>query len=96
MSDDVKKSAIRNLLSRTKEFRNRKLFLILNEIGLKKYKKMGEQIDLSEDIIRNITSGRNALFHKGSSFPEETLWSHLFPIVREVTTLVLKNPKCLD
>jgi len=96
MSDNIKKGAILNLLSRTKEFRNRKLLLLLNEIGIKSYKSMGKDTELSEVTIRDITNGRNSLFHKGTTFPNSTLWFHLLPIVREVIGLIGQNAKCLD
>ncbi len=95
MSDGVKKSAILQLLSRTKEFRNRKLLLLLNEIGIKSYNSLGNHTELSENTIRDITGGRNKLFHSGTTFSDATLWFHLFPIVTEIVGLISKKPDCI-
>jgi len=95
MTDNTKKSALLNLLSRTKEFRNAKLLKMLNHLNITNYNSSGKQVELTKSIIRDITQGRNALFHSGTEFPEATLWNHLFPLVTLVVEYVSSNPGCL-
>lgn len=96
MSDGVKKSAILNLLSRTKEFRSYKLHKMINAFGITKISVSGNVTDISEDIIKHIIEGRNNLFHSGSKFPEHILWNVLFPLVTHIVEYVLRNQGCLD
>jgi hypothetical protein len=96
MSDGVKKGAVLNLLSRTKEFRNYKLFKMINVLGINSMNAFGKAQDISEESIKSIIEGRNALFHSGSDFPELTLWTNLFPLVTQVVEHMLYNQGCLD
>jgi len=94
--DGPKKGAILNLLSRTKEFRNYKLANILHNLGIVSIKPFVESIAVTEDVIKGITDGRNALFHNGSKIPEDVLWRNLFPLATLVVEHVSSNPTCLD
>lgn len=96
MSNKVKKCAILNLLSRTKEFRNYKLLKMINELGINSISVFGKSEEISEESIKHITEGRNTLFHSGSNFPELTLWSILFPLVTLIVGHVSCNKECLD
>ncbi len=96
MGDGVKKSAVLNLLSRTKEFRNYKLFKMLNALGINNICTFGKTENISEDSIKRMTEGRNALFHSGSDFPELILWNTLFPLVTHIVEHVSCNQGCLD
>ncbi|SDX61901.1 hypothetical protein SAMN05421783_1433 [Thiocapsa roseopersicina] len=98
MSNEVKKSAVLKLLSRTKEPRNYKLLRILNEIGINSIRTDygTKELEISEEIINKITKGRNALFHGSSEFPEHILWTILFPLVNQIAEHVSCNQVCLD
>jgi len=96
MSDGVKKGAVLNLLSRTREFRNYKLLAIINTLGINHISTFIETKEISEESIRGITEGRNALFHSGSDFPEIILWNILFPLVTQIVEHVSCNQGCLD
>jgi hypothetical protein len=92
MGDNIKKSAIKNLLSRTREFRSTKLLKFINEIGITSYTSNGGLVTPTEETIASITQGRNAIFHSGSSFPDDALWNDLFPLATAVVEqIVLKN-----
>jgi hypothetical protein len=95
MSDETKKSALKNLLSRTKEFRNTKLLKMINFLGIYRYKTFDKEKEINEEIIKNITAGRNAIFHSGFDFPESTLWNDLFPLATLVVEKVSNNPEIL-
>lgn len=90
--DGPKKGALLNLLERTKEFRNGKLVKMLHTLGITKIQTHA----VTEEMIKGITNGRNALFHSGSGIPENVLWQHLFPLVTLVVEHVSANPTCLD
>lgn len=96
MNDGVKKGALLNLLSRTKEFRNDKLFKILKELGIESISWLGKSTPVSVSHIKQITDGRNALFHCGSNFPEEVLWGVLFPLATLIVERVASDPACLN
>lgn len=96
MSNGVKKSAVQNLLSRTKEFRNYKLLKMINELGINNINAFGKTEVITEESIKLITKGRNELFHTGSDFPELTLWTVLFPLVTQIVGYVSCNKGCLD
>lgn len=91
-----KKSAILNLLSRTKEFRNHKLMTMLHHLGITRVTTFGETTAVTEEMIKGITVGRNALFHSGSKVSDEILWRNLFPLVTHVVERVSCSPACLD
>ena len=96
MSDGVKKGAVLNLLSRTKEFRNYKLFTLIQGLGITEVSFAGKSTEVSEGMIKTIVDGRNALFHSGEAFPEAALWGSLFPLVTQVVDIVSSNGACLD
>ena len=96
MSDGVKKGAILNLLSRTKEFRNYKLLNLIQELGITEVAFGGKSTAVSEGMIKTIVDGRNSLFHSGEAFPEAALWGSLFPLVTQVVDIVSSNNTCLD
>ena len=96
MSDGVKKGAILNLLSRTKEFRNYKLLKMINIFGINNISALGKTGEISLETIKLLTDGRNSLFHSGSDFPELTLWNTLFPLVTQIVEYVSCNQGCLD
>ncbi len=96
MSDGVKKGAILNLLSRTKEFRNYKLFNLVQRLGITKVTFVGKSTKISESIIKTIIDGRNSLFHSGKEFPEDVLWNSLFPLVTQIVEIVSSDSTCLD
>ena len=96
MNDGVKKGAILNLLSRTKEFRNYKLFNLILGLGITEVAFAGKSTEVSEGMIKTIVDGRNSLFHSGEAFPEAALWGSLFPLVTQIVDLVSSNSTCLD
>ncbi len=96
MSDGVKKGAILNLLSRTKEFRNYKLFNLIQGLGITEVTLAGKSTEISEGMVKTIVDGRNSLFHSGEAFPEAALWGSLFPLVTQVVDIVSSNSTCLD
>lgn len=96
MSDGVKKGAILNLLSRTKEFRNYKLCNLILELGITEVSFAGKSTEVSEGMIKTIVDGRNSLFHSGEAFPEAALWGSLFPLVTQVVDIVSSDNTCLD
>lgn len=96
MSDGVKKGAIINLLARTKEFRNYKLFNLIQTLGISEVGFAGKSTEVSEGMIKVIVDGRNSLFHSGEAFPEAALWDSLFPLVTQVVEIVSIDNTCLD
>lgn len=96
MSDGVKKGAILNLLGRTKEFRNYKLFSLIQTLGISEVGFAGKSNEVSEGMIKIIVDGRNSLFHSGEEFPEAALWGSLFPLVTQVVDIVSSDNTCLD
>lgn len=91
MSDGTKKGAVKNLLSRTREFRSAKLLKIINAIGITTYLLNGQSIELIEETLKTITVKRNEIFHNGSSFPEDILWNHLFPLATLIVEKITIN-----
>lgn len=96
MNTGTKKGALINLLARTKEFRNAKLLKMVNFLGIHSYKIFDKEIELTEEIIKKITTGRNAIFHSGSDFPESTLWNDLFPLTTLIVEKTSNNHGILD
>ena len=96
MSDEVKKGAVLNLLSRTKEFRNYKLLKMINTFDITNIIALGKTEEITEGTMKNITDGRNALFHSGTDFPESILWNTLFPLVTQIVEHVSCNQGCFD
>ncbi len=96
MNNGVKRGAVLNLLSRTKEFRNYKLFNLIRGLGITKVALSGKSTEVSEEMIKTIVDGRNSLFHSGKAFPEAVLWGSLFPLVTQVVDLVSRSSTCLD
>lgn len=96
MSDGTKKGAVKNLLSRTKEFRSGKLLKLLNEIGITSYASKGKTVELTEETLKAIIKGRNAIFHSGSDFPDGILWNDLFPLASLIVEQITMNKKSID
>lgn len=96
MSNNTKKSALLNLLSRTKEVRSAKLLKILKHLGISTYKSSGKEMELTESIVGDIIQKRNTLFHSGTEFDDSVLWAHLFPLVTLVVDRIMKNPNVLN
>ncbi|UAW99580.1 hypothetical protein KEM63_06335 [Halopseudomonas nanhaiensis] len=96
MDFNVKKSAILGLLSRTKDSRIEKLVLILADLGITSLSSFGKSEPISASTIKDVVDGRNALFHSGTSFPEEVLWRNLFPLVTLVAERVSREPICIE
>lgn len=96
INDEVKKGAIFNLLSRTKEFRNYKLFNLIMMLGITEVAFAGKSTEVSEGMIKTIVDGRNSLFHGGKAFPEAALWGSLFPLVTQVVDLASRESTCFD
>lgn len=69
-------------------------FLQLMEIG--KYHFQNEEHTLSKEILDEIRKHRNNLFHEGEQCNEQLLWHHLFPIVRTIVDVLIKNPNFLE
>ena len=95
MNNGAKKGAVLNLLSRTKEFRSYKLHKLINEFGITSISALGKTYDISEEKIKQVIDGRNALFHRGSDFPELILWNILFPLVTKIVEHVSRKQGCL-
>lgn len=96
MNDGMKRGAILNLLSRTKESRNYKLFKLILELGIKEVASVKQSTKVSEKMIKTIVNGRNSLFHSGKTFSEEILWNSMFPLVTQVVDFLSKNSTYLD
>lgn len=90
------KSSLLNCLSRTEKFRNEKLLLLINQIGITELKSVAGEHKIEQSTIRNVTDARNKLFHKSESFDSNLLYSVLFPLVTLVVEEVLKNPECIS
>lgn len=93
---NAKSEAIKSLKGRTKKSRKRKLYEILQTIGVNEYSIYDEKYCLTLETVNKIIEYRNSLFHRGGKFDERFIWYHFFPIVREIVTLLLNNPKLLD
>ncbi len=94
--DGPKKGALLNLLSRTAEFRNWKLMTMLHHLGISSVNTYGNSSPITEEAIKSVTGGRNALFHSGSRTPDNVLWGYLFPLATLVVEHISSNPTCLD
>ena len=91
-----KSEAIKNLKDRTVKSHKKRLYEILQAIGVKEYSAYGEKHVLTEKTVGKIIDYRNSLFHRGKKFDEMFMWQHFCPIVREIVDLLLKNPELLD
>ncbi|WP_027852829.1 hypothetical protein [Marinobacterium litorale] len=85
-----KKNALLSVLTRTSEFRNKKLLEFLYELEVKEIFNMQGTHPITIDTIKCITSARNKLFHKGTEFPTKILWFNLFPIVTQIVENTIK------
>ena len=92
----AKSDAIKNLKAKTVKSRKRKLYEILQAIGVNEYSAYGEKYCLSLETVSKIIEYRNSLFHRGEKFDEKFMWQHFFPIVREIVDLLLNNSNLLD
>lgn len=89
MDEDIKKSVVLGILSRTKKSRKVKLYEILGHIEC-----LGEN-EVVEDIGKIIES-RNILFHQGQNFDHNILCNMLYPIITFVIEKLILNPNLLD
>lgn len=96
MSDTTKKGAVKNLLSRTREFRSAKLLKFINAIGISDYSSNGKSVKLTEETLKAITKGRNAIFHSGSVFPDAALWNDLFPLATLIVEQISMHKISID
>ena len=62
MSDTTKKGAVKNLLSRTREFRSAKLLKFINAIGISDYSSNGKSVKLTEETLKAITRDETQFF----------------------------------
>ncbi len=96
-TNEIKKGAIKNILSRTELPRKEKLYSLLNDVGVNNYSILGtERADLLEENIATLITTRNKLFHKGMEFDENIVWNILIPLTRKVVKIVSKNPDILN
>ena len=91
-----KKGILLSILSRTAEFRGKKLSDLLEYIDIKNITSMQGTYEVSIDSVKEIISARNKLFHRGSEFPTNTLWFKLFPIVSAVVETLIYNNQCIE
>ena len=94
--NETKRNAITSLKSRTLMSRKEKLYTILRKLGITSYHLHGEDHILSRETVTKIIEFRNSLFHQGENLDEWFIWNDLFPIVRDIADLLIKNPNLLD
>ena len=92
---DAKYNAIMNLKDRLMLPRKERLYKMLLKMGVQTYRSFEEDVTLSVDTVEKIIRYRNELFHEGGANDEWFVWRHLFPIVRTVIELLMKNPNLL-
>ena len=85
-----------NLKSRYKKTRADRLCGILKDLGLNTYQFQDKAFILSQKTLKTIINYRNGLFHKSTQLDESLVWNHLYPIVREIVGIFIKNPKILE
>ena len=95
LSND-KKGIVLSVLSRTFEYRGKKLSDLLVRIGVEKISSMQGDHKISVDTIKEIIGARNKLFHRGTDFPANVLWFKLFPIVSSVIEKLIYEPHCIE
>ncbi|HEY8036046.1 MAG TPA: hypothetical protein VIF37_10715 [Methylobacter sp.] len=91
-----KKGIVLSVLSRTSEYRGKKLSDLLIRIGVEKISNMQGDHEISVDTIKKIICARNKLFHSGTDFPTNILWLKLFPIVSAVIEKLVYDPQCVE
>lgn len=96
MSDSTKKGAVKKLLSRTREFRSAKLLKYINSIGISDYSSNGKSVTLTEETLKAIINGRNAIVHSGSDFPDAALWNDLFPLATLIVEQISMHKISID
>lgn len=94
--NETKRNAITSLKSRTLMSRKEKLYTILQKLGITAYHLHGEDHILSRETVTKIIEFRNSLFHQGEKLDEWFIWNDLFPIVRDIADLLIRNPNLLD
>lgn len=94
--NETKRNAITSLKSRTLMSRKEKLYTIFQKLGITAYHLHGEDHILSRETVTKIIEFRNSLFHQGEKLDEWFIWNDLFPIVRDIADLLIKNPNLLD
>ncbi len=92
---DAKYNAIMNLKDRLVPSRKERLYEMLLKIGVNTYRSFEKVVTLSVATVEQIIRYRNELFHEGGANDEWFVWRHLFPIVRTVIELLMKNPNLL-
>ena len=91
----AKYNAIMNLKDRLMQSRKERLYKMLLKMGVQTYRLFEKDFTLSVDTVEQIIRYRNELFHEGGANDEWFVWRHLFPIVRTVIELLMKNPNLL-
>jgi hypothetical protein len=91
-----KKNALLSVLSRTAEYRAKKLTDLLDTLQIKSISNMTGNHDITIDVIKEIIGARNKLFHRGKEFPKCTLWFKLFPIVTKVVETLIYDKECIE
>jgi len=91
-----KKGILLSVLSRTSEYRGKKLSDLLNRIGVSNISNTQGTHKVSIDTIKEIIGARNKLFHHGREFPTEILWLKLFPIVTAVVGKLIYERQCIE
>lgn len=96
MLSNDKKSILLSVLTRTSEYRGKKLSDLLAHIGVRSISSMQGTHEVSIDTIKEIIGARNKLFHCGSEFPAGVLWFKLFPIVTTVVEKLIYESHCVE
>jgi hypothetical protein len=93
---DSKRSLVLTLLKRTMKARQTKLYELLKNIGVDTYKFLNQETALTVTKVKEIIEARNSIFHQSTTFSQDLLWNHLFPIVRSVLQNLSVEPKLLQ
>jgi hypothetical protein len=91
-----KKSILLSVLTRTSEYRAKKLGDLLTNIDVTSISNMQGVHEISIDTMKEIIGARNKLFHRGSEFPTGVLWFKLFPIVTTVVEKLIYESHCIE
>jgi hypothetical protein len=91
-----KQNILLSALVRTSEFRNNKLFKLLQKLNISTLSSMQGTPPLTLNTIKSVTSARNKLFHRGSEFPKNILWLMLFPLVTKIVETTIKSKNSLE
>jgi hypothetical protein len=91
-----KKGILLSVLTRTSEFRGKKLSDLLANIGVTSISSMQGNHEVSIDTIKEIIDARNKIFHRGNELPTGILWFKLFPIVTAVVEKLVYERDCIE